>query len=488
MSGWAYLSLELRRQVIHLVIDSSTDSIYHYATISREWQEYVEEKTFSSLRVLSTQLQDLHSIMTPRRQSHVRDMIFEVILPEYDPKAVEGRRETMAAKAANNRAFTNAVLAFFDILTNWKPSKKSRGISLRLGITCPSDRAPGKVGHTYRRSSLYKTSMLEFLPEGVDFVLPPLQVISEFHAGGGSRSSTVAPKACCDMAAQMPNVSTLEWHLGDNDRRKNPRRRVKARQDLVAGLKTIPDSVRHFTFSYGRLSDSSHWEPPQLYDGDDTTPDPLSVALRHISRHCITLDFTTTISSEIFWPVSLLSSPASSPSLSEPHSDHFFPYLEVVYLCPNHVTPLGEWMFTGEPSDDDLAKLYYSSDESNDDDDDVSVKFERQFGYRPDLDPDLAEPYLLAAVTAAQHMPRLKEFCIRWRGGMGQYGLGYLATDNKGQKRPRAKLYTWGSPPIELSREVREGWRAVTANLLGSPGAMDFIARDDDGRGFEWDS
>ncbi|ETS76538.1 hypothetical protein PFICI_11925 [Pestalotiopsis fici W106-1] len=483
MSGWASLPRELTRQIVYLVIESSPELLCEYATISRDWQEYVEEKTFSKLKVRSTQVQDLRRIVTPRRQSHVCDMIFEVILPEYDAKAVAYLKETMAAKADNNRAFTNAIYELFDELTDWKRPEQQRGVSLDLWVDCPSDRAPCELGIVRRRRHRFNTSLLELLPEDGDRRLARLEIITEFSCGQYSqRSCTVAPKACCDMAAQMPNVHKLEWNLSDNDRRRNPRRRVKARQDLAAGLQTIPDSVRHFTFSYHRDGSDSHdWIPPRLYDGDDQTPDPLSVALRQLSQRLVTLRLGPAIvSPDVLWPLPLSSSPSTG---SLEHGDHF-PHLEVVYLLPAEVTPAGEWLLSGSPSDDDLIRMgRYSDgdDDDDDDDDDVEISFENDLGFRTQFNSSLAEPYFLAAATAAQRMPKLKELCLEWQLRPG-VGLGYLIVEEKSSS-PRAMLATWGSPPIELSHEAKQAWRKVTENLLGSP-EMDFSARDDDGRDF----
>ncbi|KAK9418926.1 hypothetical protein SUNI508_07698 [Seiridium unicorne] len=407
MAGWSSLPPEVMREAVHLAVKANPESAREFATISlfraigrTTW----EEKTFASLKIRSTQMQQLRDIVTPLRQSYIRNMTFEVVLPEYDAKSLAWYKETPEEQQLNSRSFTDAILPFFDAVASWNSSaagklEERRGISLRISASCPSDKVPDRYGVLRRRYKRWDRSVLEILQD-YDRKIHLLPAISEFLCGDDFHSRKLSPRACCDIAAQMPNGHTLEWNLSDNER-SDLARRIKMRQEFASCLQAIPDSVRHFTLYHGPRAPNTHtWDPPRLYSGDEDSHDPLSVAFRRLSRrlHTLTID-NATISPEVFWPV--------SPSASLPNLDECgdFPYLEKVVVRLSEVTPSGEWFFTGHhtPAGEESGE----SDDSN-----IYIKPDTLSWLRYKLDLSLADPYFLAAAHAAQRMPRLKEFYL----------------------------------------------------------------------------
>lgn len=49
MANFPSLPVEIVHEILHFVIEADAESAWQYATVSREWQYYFEEKTFSSL-------------------------------------------------------------------------------------------------------------------------------------------------------------------------------------------------------------------------------------------------------------------------------------------------------------------------------------------------------------------------------------------------------------------------------------------------------
>lgn len=472
MTAKASLSPELVRQIVHLVIDtdggeSAGKHACDYATISREWQGYVEERTFSSLRIRSTEIHELHIVTRPR-SLYVRSMTFEVILPEYDVKSLAFYKETREEQQQNSRSFAEAILRFFDVLGGWNilpdvqlGSAQQRGISLRISASSPSDKEPDQFGTRRYRHRRWENSVLQ-LSQDQARNLPSLPIISEFLCGDGLVRK-LDPGTCCNMAAKMPNVHTLDWNFSDNERHSLDRR-ISMRQDFAASLQRIPESVRHLTLRHvGNQTESHFWDPPRLCQGGAESPDPLSVALQHLSRRLCTLNINNaTISQEIFWPT-------WSPLLRLDKCDEF-PYLEKMMVSLTEVTPSGEWLFTGDP-------ISYDEGYSDSDDSEVVIKPDGDLlWFRAKLDRERAEQYFLAAARAAQHMPRLKLLTIEWTSAPLPCGMHYEISKHTGH---RAALVFWGSPPPEPSGQVVKAWRKVTEILLGSPEMMYLEPRDD---------
>ncbi|KAF7539529.1 hypothetical protein G7054_g2020 [Neopestalotiopsis clavispora] len=460
MAGWTSLPSEVVREIVHLVVASTPESACDLASISRGWQECVEEKTFASLRIRSTQMQQLRDIVTPLRQSYVRQMTFEVVLPKYDAKLLAWRKETPDEQQLNKRAFTHAILPFLTL--------SPVGMH-RLAGNTSSDRAYLSASRRPARATRYLIATAYSVADS-SHKIPLLPAISEFLCGNELYSRKLSPKTCCDIAAQMPNVHTLDWNLADNER-SDLARRIQMRQGFAAGLQMIPASVRHFTLYHGPRAPNTHtWDPHRLESGNQDSHDPLSVALRSLSQRLYTLTIdNATVSPEVFWPVS-----PSSPRLPSPDEVGEFPHLEKVTVRLNEVTPAGEWFFTGH-----YAPIGEESGDS--DDSDIFIKPDSHSWFRCKLDPKVAEPYFLAAARAAQHMPKLKEFFLEWMATPLPCGLEYKVSNHEG---PRAVLTLWGSPPVEPSLELAEAWGKVTETLLGSPELMR-IERQNEGRVFE---
>ncbi|KAI0155602.1 hypothetical protein BJ166DRAFT_337964 [Pestalotiopsis sp. NC0098] len=482
MANFPSLPVEIVAEILHLVVEADAESAWQYATVSREWQYYFEEKTFSSLRVSSTDIQKLRHYLTPVRQSYVRELIFKVILPDLDDYNVDvpnRERETLEVQDCNSRCFTDAVFQLFDILASWQPPPgcklgQRQGICLHISASSPSDSIPPDyirgADHWYKR---WENSVLEIVQD-VERRLPILNAVTEFTCGEYEQSSRrIAPKACCDITAQMINVQKIGWYLFNN-KDFDLDRRIEMREDLIAGIQRLPESVRHFGLCYTNdMFGSKWWKAPQLFRGDPHTPDPLGVALRGLLQQLVTFTLSTTVSPEVLWPVASL---ATSSELGDENSMSF-PYLEQAALLLREVTPAGEWRSIGLPEPLQNDSGLWRPDLYDDDIHDgphIYTSDDRRFS-KDLIRRRLVDRYLLAAGYAAQHMPRLCEFRIDWPFRLESFGLEYRPS---AKDDSRAVLEFSDAPPIGPTPKVVEAWRQVAGNLLGDPMLMDIKPKD----------
>lgn len=191
MANFPSLPVEIVREILHLVIETDAESAWQYATVCHEWQYYFEEKTFSSLRVSSTDMEKLRHYLTPVRQSYVRELTFKVILPDLDDYNVDipnRERETLEVQECNSRCFTDAVFQLFDTLASWQPPPacwlgQHQGICLHISASSPSDSMPPDyirgVGHWQRR---WVNSVLEIVQD---------EALSNFSDGYSTRAGQI---------------------------------------------------------------------------------------------------------------------------------------------------------------------------------------------------------------------------------------------------------------------------------------------------------
>jgi hypothetical protein len=219
-----------------------------YATVSRQWQEPVEARTFAQIVLTPERLASplAAQVLTPDRiRRFVRSVQVHVMLPTYDEEA-RGRREDDADIAANDAAFTDIVRKVFAFLsssvdtttmTEYRPK-----IRLFMEARCISDTKDWEarqweydVGHEPNDifEARYESSYLDLERSIWDKTdtLPELCCISEFQVQAitGLAIRHFAPRALCLMASKMAGLETIHWSLHDHHNRKEVERRKKLR-------------------------------------------------------------------------------------------------------------------------------------------------------------------------------------------------------------------------------------------------------------------
>ena len=138
------LQPELIAQILEYVEEKAK-----FASVNTLWRDTVERVLFRTIKINSTtrQLDDLKRLLIGRRQRHLKNLTFEILLPEYDEEGYcegrgfgkAGKLETLDDMKANDEAFTIAIGRLFAILSQWICSPNDTGAVLELISYSPSD-------------------------------------------------------------------------------------------------------------------------------------------------------------------------------------------------------------------------------------------------------------------------------------------------------------------------------------------------------------
>ncbi|KAL7801951.1 hypothetical protein V8C43DRAFT_312808 [Trichoderma afarasin] len=140
MAKWKDLPLELKWQIFEAIPKAwPYQSTANYAAVNREWQYYFEKKTFRTLVLNYSDIDDLRQIVRGRE-----DIIKRIWL-RIQPPAWEcftcGILEPFDQLARNNRIFTNALWTLMDILSSWGEidgSDGGSGLTLEISVHAES--------------------------------------------------------------------------------------------------------------------------------------------------------------------------------------------------------------------------------------------------------------------------------------------------------------------------------------------------------------
>ncbi|KAK8047336.1 hypothetical protein PG996_015400 [Apiospora saccharicola] len=162
------------------------------ASVCREWQVIIESATFRNLKVAPSDLESLREIISNdklRRQYSIRELHFQVVLPEYErPPFVFNHTRRLGKEQA---AFADAVSQLFNVLHDWDSSRVARGTcrGLALEVTVASPNDPDDPGgrdaydpHTGRARFRFRPLSL---PSETAASRPfkPVPVVTEFITG-----------------------------------------------------------------------------------------------------------------------------------------------------------------------------------------------------------------------------------------------------------------------------------------------------------------
>ncbi|OWP00746.1 hypothetical protein B2J93_8437 [Marssonina coronariae] len=336
-----------------------------YATVCKKWAYHFERRTFKSLKIDSTQLDELKRYVKPGyRAASVSRLEYAIILPTYSENAC-GRFESRKDRNRNDEFFTDAIHGLFKILKSWETESETehnersamtpRSYELHLLATySPMDAAyrghrtlndPKKMQREEHHDLLDRRWEHSFLQLRRVEDLPELSRVSQFISTDPVRN--VAPASLASIASKCLNIKNIVMECSDSER-KSPGLRQQLRYGkLHDAVWSISDPVCRFLPSPG--ADSSRL--PLLANHDFTVAtalhpsspiDHLSVAIHHLSQApnltTLTLSGGIVISPALFWP--------SDPGQTLP----FWPKLQHIDVTFNSTTPGGEWYFMRPPS------------------------------------------------------------------------------------------------------------------------------------------
>ncbi|ROV98436.1 hypothetical protein VPNG_08515 [Cytospora leucostoma] len=473
MASLSNLPTEIKEQIIRYAVDSGPEIAAICACLSRYWQALVERRTFRSLRLDSSHLNDLRRIVTPSRQAHVRRIDFSAVLPEYGCHEgdIEPETETTEEQHSNNRAFTDAVTRLFESLASWELQENQNDevprVELFLSAYSPNDFGimPNGTRIEYLLMPKRWNSSVLDLVEGASEDLPYLPMIAAFEYRPRNERPRIrknlAPSACCQIAAKLPNVQKLSWFLEDRDRGDSSAPRRQLRQDFATSLAELPESVRHFELGFENLGPANHAVQPATLVEHGTAPDALSEALRSFSMRLQTLDLNGCIvlDQDFLWPKE-----CSSPSTRSHSNSPCWPRLERLSVQMANTSASGEWLYDHRPH---LQQPCPPPPRS------MSPDYRYQFRSHPV--PELINRYFLAAAQAAAHMPRLRSLEMGW-GDLIACVLSYHPLRGD----PLAELLFYDAPNMYLTQELQDAWIAGAKSGQGRDLHIE-LDLDDDG-------
>ncbi|KAG5950211.1 hypothetical protein E4U53_005373, partial [Claviceps sorghi] len=134
--GWQTLCPELRVKILKEVAWQKNS--LRYATVSREWQFWIESCQFSHIRLCNQdKLDELASNMVPRQQGHVRYIWLNIELRAYDCWDC-WMRESTAEVETNTETITATIERLYRTLSSWQPT--GHGLTLELSVQSPADK------------------------------------------------------------------------------------------------------------------------------------------------------------------------------------------------------------------------------------------------------------------------------------------------------------------------------------------------------------
>jgi hypothetical protein len=453
--------------------DISYGDLIQYATISPNFQNAVERRTFRHISVKSTDFGRFKVIFQNRRRLALRSINLHVVLPEYETR-YKSRLERKWDHILNNKSFSVSFKSIFDILKSWESENQGRinpyGIVLQVEAWSPSDEGSDEIRQgRWQRSSL----MIEDLNS-----LPSIQTITGFTLWMYCRRM-IDPSGAAALTEKMPNLQSIKWQLFDNEKweKFNEERCQRRSCKSQTHFKNQTNISRTLGFARRLTNDLSianlttfdleflyeepknhGWTPHPILQASGQG-DALSQALHQISQapnlRIFRIGEPIIISTEIFWPLRPNPSKTQIENGSHTqvkHGSPFWPSLEEFYIVLSSVLPDGTWMFSGVPGSpspslsledrgraspppwfgerfdgdiDDHEVSGNDSDDSNIPDKIPALREPLETGatpcwqFRRLMRDDVYESWARSMALATECMPKLKTGLLSMRSGLG---------------------------------------------------------------------
>lgn len=306
MASFESLSSELISQIVSYLPPGNKSSYKYprwtkkpksilapFATISRQFRNAVERRTFENVILESSELDQ--GLIQERHANLISELTFNIVLPNYSDNAC-GRFESNKDIHLNNAAFTRAMKSLFRLIKLWETdpfSSRTRPLSLVLGsVHSPMDRLyrgsqkckNDKPGQRMRKrhdlfERRYGYSVLCLLDHHFSS-FPELFCVTEFKedvfaAGRGER--ILRSNELVFIASRMPHLQSTSWHIADNQTWLG-----EARWENRMEFAQCLSSLNQKTLKDVRLN--MEVDTPTNHDftpsPNHTNPDQLSIGLR----------------------------------------------------------------------------------------------------------------------------------------------------------------------------------------------------------------
>ncbi|KAF4219271.1 hypothetical protein CNMCM5878_003575 [Aspergillus fumigatiaffinis] len=452
--GQYWLPLEIISLVISYLDVSTNSSLIPYATVSREWQACIEQRTFAILKLNTPQrLKEFSQVVASnkQRQKYVQEIHLIIQLQPCNIRA-RAYMETAAEHSHNNKLFVRTIQDILRILATWP--EKLRGIELLIQAQSPiyatrRERARREAGRdTPEEDQLdlrFERSYLHVSEESLKKI-PPVMAVTTLTIYGGSRyERLIRPSATAVIASKMPRLQNVVLNLRDNEKRDQDLRK-RNRAEFANTFHLLPPSVQRFDLVfYNETSGCETFDLIDLVQGK--VEDLLSAQLRDFSQQLTSLSLQyAVIGKELFWPVNT----AENTQLP------FWPNLTTFRLEYRGTSPSGERYFEIGPIEEV--------------EDGGAVRPLREIRhprYRAKAAVELIRELYISAGRAAQRMPRLQCMDLKCFSSLVSHGFVY-------EVKGKAATATWTDPAAYVPDEgVVNVWRDAAFQHTGVESSLE---------------
>ncbi|KAJ5640367.1 uncharacterized protein N7484_008229 [Penicillium longicatenatum] len=397
-----------------------------YATVNRDWQPIIEERSWAKIQVktgIPLNLDEFERLTKdPRRQSYIRDIELIVELEPYD-EAARAQFETEFEHERNNQIFSEAIRSVLQIVAKWRPSQ---GISLSIKVQSPSDlvATPNRLRRIKAARGERTADILNRRFErnylrlnAFESQTAPISIVHSLKIEALADRRQIEAISCARLVSRFPNLHTLKLLLNDTCKRDKGLRKRNRDDDVT-----------------------------------DEGVDPLSLKLHKFSQQLETLSIDgMTFGNELFWPPE---SNDNSPS---------WPDLKTISIDYMPTTPSGKWLFV-DRSDRDEDDQYESMDSDPHDEWPEYVRTpleDRSSGpFREVSVPGLFNELYMAVGQAALRMPKLEDLRMDTESGRVHHRFRY-STEGE-------ICATWSDRlGFQPEERVLELWKQVASEHTG---------------------
>ncbi|KAI4863999.1 hypothetical protein F4820DRAFT_425068 [Hypoxylon rubiginosum] len=312
------------------------------AAVSRNFQQAVERLTFRNLKI-STSPPDLDAFrrgLTPQRQRNLQRLTVHLWVDHPLPRTTTGTNQprefaTGEERRAINESTTTQLREFFNIIAAWHLP----GPSLTLDVTGPP------LSRNSLVEAYLRFSMLDVSSDLVDF--PPFLMVKQLYVC--SMSCHLHPHLAVSLTAKMPNASHVDWDLSTCHTTSwglyHHMSRIW-RDGLVRSIEstTLPPSVKKFSFNM-LVPGTARFQILPNFIGSGSSPDPVSSALRKLTKNCTEVHIEGSMHASLFDPLAV---PGTAPHEAAPAWEKVTQLDVKASMCG----PDGKWLFTLDPDDD----------------------------------------------------------------------------------------------------------------------------------------
>ncbi|KAH6972421.1 hypothetical protein BKA56DRAFT_677373 [Ilyonectria sp. MPI-CAGE-AT-0026] len=252
------------------------NSLARCASVSRQWQQYIERLTFRKLYVTPHRIASAvaDNILTPQRLSYLRYIQVEFIV---DRRMKRGRRKESGSVI--DHIFEDTVESLFCLLEQ-APLRPHPFVIVEFAM-------PVHSFESRIRGPVYGLPFTERHTQYPDFdydKLPTLPMVVSFRMRLLSRVITIEPGKACLIAHKMPRLEAVDWEMYDGDR-MDIHTRMWLRDGFARNLSKLPKSLKHLSVKYFRpLRGKDHADQPQSIVPTGSDGDTLSNALFHFTQ------------------------------------------------------------------------------------------------------------------------------------------------------------------------------------------------------------